>query len=128
MMCNDCTVFCFQVAITVYWIGRVAEHTYQGPKVDQSAFAALVHNQHRHREHIVSDGQLRKDSSCSWDSHSNSYSSAYGLHERGNSRGSVRENCDAGPRHVRDGSYDSYTSYGKGSEDSLDEAVFEVRC
>ncbi|KAL8617088.1 hypothetical protein ACOMHN_014259 [Nucella lapillus] len=116
-----------QVAITVYWVGRVAAQTYQGPRIDESAFAALVHNQHRHREHIVSDGQLRRDSSCSWDT--NSHSSAYGSHEGGRtSRGSVKESCEAasGPRHVRDGSFDSYTSYDKGSEDSLDECAFEV--
>ncbi|XP_070198566.1 trichohyalin-like [Littorina saxatilis] len=110
------------VAITVFWIGRVAEHSFQGPKIDQSAFSALVHNQHRHRDHIVSDGQLRKESSNSWESGSNCHPGAYGANERA----SLRENSSAGPRHVRDGSYDSYSSYGKGSEDSLEEAAFEV--
>ena len=65
----------------------------------------------------MSDSHLRRGSSCS---------SAYGSHEGGNSRGSVKDNIDSGHRHVRDGSYDSYTSYGKGSEDSIDESVFEV--
>lgn len=108
----------------MYWVGRVAAQTSQGPRIDESAFAALVHNQHRHREHIVSDGQLRRDSACSWDA--NSHSGAHGSREGGrHSRGSLKETA-AGSRHVRDGSYDSYTSYGKGSEDSLDEFVFEV--
>ncbi|XP_076446260.1 uncharacterized protein LOC143283780 isoform X2 [Babylonia areolata] len=112
------------VAITVYWIGRVAAQTYQGPRIDESAFAALVHNQHRHREHIVSDGQLRRE--CSWES--NSRSSAHGSHGGGTSRGSVRDSSETAhsPRHVRDSSFDSHVSYGKGSEDSIDESVFEV--
>ncbi|KAK7498674.1 hypothetical protein BaRGS_00010051 [Batillaria attramentaria] len=112
------------VAVTVYWLGRVVSQSFPGPKLDQSAFSALVHNQNRHSQHLVSDSSLRRDSSNSWES--NGQSSAYGSHEGSNSHSSVKETIDHAPRHVRDGSYDSYTSYGKGSEDSLDEHVFDV--
>ncbi|XP_046380443.2 LIM and calponin homology domains-containing protein 1-like isoform X2 [Haliotis rufescens] len=104
------------VAITVYWLGKVVNQSFQGPHLDFTAFAPLVHH---HSKDIILNDHFRRDSSCSWES--NEYCSAYGSHE-GNSLGNIREQEN---RHHRDSSYESYASYEKGSEDSLDEQVFD---
>ncbi|XP_046577711.1 LOW QUALITY PROTEIN: LIM and calponin homology domains-containing protein 1-like [Haliotis rubra] len=100
------------VAITVYWLGKVVNQSFQGPHLDFTAFAPLVHH---HSKDIILDDHFRRDSSCSWESNELQY---YGSHE-GNSRGNRQEQEN---RHHRDSSYESYE---KGSEDSLDEQVFD---
>ncbi|XP_067663284.1 LIM domain only protein 7-like isoform X1 [Haliotis asinina] len=101
------------VAITVYWLGKVVNQSFQGPHLDFTAFAPLVHH---HSKDILLDDHFRRDSSCSWES--NEYCSTYGSHE-GNSLGNRQEQEN---RNHRDSSYESYE---KGSEDSLDEQVFD---
>lgn len=100
----------------MYWLGKVVNQSFQGPHLDFTAFAPLVHH---HSKDIILNDHFRRDSSCSWES--NEYCSAYGSHE-GNSLGNIREQEN---RHHRDSSYESYASYEKGSEDSLDEQVFD---
>lgn len=108
-----------QVAVTVYWLARASSSFYKGPPLDYTAFSALV-SHHAHSKDLISEQRFRRDSSCSLES--NEHSSAYGSHE-GNSKGSLKDSFEN--RHTRDSSYDSYASYEKGSEESLDDPVFD---
>ncbi|XP_050417442.1 uncharacterized protein LOC126830949 isoform X2 [Patella vulgata] len=106
------------VAITIYWLGRAVCHTYPVPNLDFSAFTPLINH---HNKDIISNEHIyRLDSSCSWDSYD--HSSAYGSNG-GVSGNSIKDSINH--RHVRDSSYESYASYGKASEDSLDEQIFD---
>ncbi|CAC5421506.1 LMO7 [Mytilus coruscus] len=98
------------VAITVYWLGRIVETTCSGPHLDQSAFSALVNI---HRKDILSDKPAQHDSfECS------GYSSAYSSHD-----GKEGPSDSVDRKHNRDSSYDSFGSYGHSRESSLTEEL-----
>ncbi|PVD35016.1 hypothetical protein C0Q70_06297 [Pomacea canaliculata] len=99
------------VAVTIYWLGRASSQQYSGPKLDQSAFAALVHR----GSSFLTDRQVLRGSSCARESNGHFSASA-----------SMRDTVDPRAKHVRDSSYDSNNSYGKASEDSLEGLVFDT--
>lgn len=98
-------IFVFQVAITIYWLGKQALDFYEGPLLDITAFSALVKN---HSKDLLSDCQYPHES---WDSldHSTSFNDSH----------PNEESLNASKSHL-DSSYDSYGSYGRVSADSLD--------
>ncbi|XP_041357084.1 LIM and calponin homology domains-containing protein 1-like isoform X2 [Gigantopelta aegis] len=105
------------VAITVYWIGKAVKTFYTGPQLDLSAFAPLVH---LHSKDIISDEHILRNSS-SWD---NTESQAlYG--SQGGSSSNNREVRNSQGRPQWDSSYESYASFEKGSQDSLDDQELE---
>ena len=83
----DCiSYFCFQVALTVYWLGKTAKKVWDGPQLDFTAFSDLVHRtgvSSPHNSSILDDSfteeesvdntHLRQESADSGDK-----SSAYG--------------------------------------------------
>lgn len=91
------------VAITVFWLGRGVDASFNGPHLDQSAFAALVNT---YRKDILSSDK-HDVLECS------GYSSAYSSHD------GHGDSVDR--KHFRDSSYDSFGSYGHSRESSLTE-------
>lgn len=91
-------VVCFQVAITIYWLGRHIEGTYKGPSLDFSAFSALVH--HQGNKNIISDKCFKNEN---WQT----------------TQGQSYKDVNVGS-HARDSSYDSLGSYEKESESSFE--------
>ena len=100
---NTFVSLCFQVAITIYWLGRQVEGTYKGPTLDSSAFAALVH--HHGNKNIISDECFKNES---WQTTQTAKENSKDVNTSGHG-------------HTRDSSYDSLGSYEKESESSFDE-------
>ncbi|XP_013384558.1 LIM and calponin homology domains-containing protein 1 isoform X3 [Lingula anatina] len=121
------------VAITVYWLGKTVEGTYNGPQLDFSAFTGLIKNQgtgslfeHTPRAHT------RQDSADSYE-----HSSAYGSyrsedvnhktstpgHHSNTSYDSVEQprflqDISTGSgHHQRENSYDSFGSFDRHNSD-----------
>ena len=102
----------------MYWIGKAVKTFYAGPQLDLSAFAPLVH---LHSKDIISDEHILRTSS-SWD-----YTDTQALYGREvrHSQSSSREVREPQGRPNWDSSYESYASFEKGSQDSLDDPELE---
>lgn len=65
----------FQVAITVYWLGKTAKNQYHGPHLDLSAFTGLVKSQGSIFDYSPKSPHHYKQSSVDSYEHSSAYSS-----------------------------------------------------
>lgn len=91
----------FQVAITIFWLGRSVSSSFEGPTLDASAFSALVHS--HGTKNIISDDCFK-----------------HGNPVRKESVTGVESSMNVN-KHIRDSSYDSLGSYDRESESSYDE-------
>ena len=95
----------FQVAITIFWLGKSVAGKFSGPSLDTSAFSALVHS--HGNKNIIADDCFKNES---WQQTENII----------NQQKSFKVQS-ANYQHIRDSSYDSLGSYGPESDQSFDD-------
>lgn len=88
--------------MTIFWLGRTVAPYHNGPQLDLSAFSGLISY---HGKNVIDDETF----------HSNSWNL-----EEGSSKVPTK---DIENRHTRDSSYESYASYDRVSESSIDEQI-----
>ncbi|KAL5012988.1 hypothetical protein ScPMuIL_011539 [Solemya velum] len=97
------------VAVTVFWLGRTVASHNNGPQLDPSAFSGLINY---HGKEVFEEETF----------HSNSWNSEEHSSSEGNSKVVTK---DGEHRHTRDSSYESFASYDRVSESSIDEPILD---